>query len=385
MKNDVVKNKALRDFEVWDRYDSLDKLFSIDLELTARCNLNCRHCYINVPAGDFNSAIKELTIDEIAHIADQAIDMGAIWCLLSGGEPLLRKDFADIYMMLKKKGLLISLFTNATLVNEKHIELFLKYPPRDIEITVYGVSEETYEKVTRRPGSLKSFKRGLDLLKENNLKFRLKAMALQSNMYEMDKIAEFCRTETKDYFRYDANLHLRYDRDPVRNQEIKSERLTPEQITQIEGRDDERFEALQEHCEKYILSELGQESNTVFACGIGGGSVNIGYDGMLRLCSSLYHPDYMFDLRNGTIREALKKLVPRAKSLTSNKERFLKNCRSCSLVNICQWCPADAYLETGSLDEPVAHFCRVAHQRAAAVKHDNDEAPVQEKVLGCDR
>ena len=93
----VVKNKPLRDFSIWDRYDAPGKLFSFDLELTARCNLNCRHCYINLPAGDLNNALKELSLKEISDIADQAISMGAIWCLLSGGEPLLRKDFADVY------------------------------------------------------------------------------------------------------------------------------------------------------------------------------------------------------------------------------------------------------------------------------------------------
>ncbi|MBN1479898.1 radical SAM protein [candidate division KSB1 bacterium] len=377
-----MKNKPLRDLDLWDRYDRPGKLFSFDLELTARCNLNCRHCYINVPAGDFYHAFHELSIREISDIADQAADMGAIWCLLSGGEPLLRKDFDDIYLVLKKKGLLLSVFTNATLLNEKHLELFQKYPPRDIEITVYGVTAETYDKVTRHPGSFKLFMRGLEMLRQNSLKFRLKAMALQSNLHEMQDIAVFCREYTKDYFRYDANLHLRFDRHATRNKDIKSERLTPEQIVELEKHDPERFGALEEHCSKYVNTEFEHvQSNIVFGCGIAsGGSVVIGYDGMLRLCSSLYHPDYMFDLRNGTIKQAIEMLVPKVKALTSDRESFLGNCRSCALVNLCQWCPADAYLETGALDEPVPHFCRVAHSRAEAVNRGYARKPVAEEM-----
>jgi len=97
------------------------KPMSFELELTARCNNDCRHCYINLPAGDKEAQQKELTIDQISHIADQAVELGALWCLLTGGEPLLREDFSDVYLLLKKKGLLMSVFTNAYLLTQKHI------------------------------------------------------------------------------------------------------------------------------------------------------------------------------------------------------------------------------------------------------------------------
>ena len=54
--------------------------------------------------------------------------MGALWCLLTGGEPLLREDFAEIYLGLKRLGLLVSVFTNACLVTPEHVELFQKVP-----------------------------------------------------------------------------------------------------------------------------------------------------------------------------------------------------------------------------------------------------------------
>jgi hypothetical protein len=90
-------------------------------------------------------------------------------------------------------------FTNATLVREEHIELFRKYPPRDIEVTVYGASPETYERVTRRPGSFAAFSSGLNRLLESGVKVRLKAMALRSNFHELQAIAAFCRARTKDF------------------------------------------------------------------------------------------------------------------------------------------------------------------------------------------
>jgi len=105
---------------------------------------------------------------------------------------------------------------------------------------VYGVTKETYERITRRPGSFDAFMNGLDLLLKNNIKVRFKAMALRSNLHEMTEIARFCRERTTDYFRFDPVLHLRYDLDPVKNEEIRSELLSPEEVVELEQSDPER-------------------------------------------------------------------------------------------------------------------------------------------------
>jgi len=110
---------------------------------------------------------------------------------LTGGEPLLRRDFSDIYLMLKRKGLLVSVFTNATLVRKEHIALFKKYPPRDIEVTIYGSNQATYEAVSRVSGSYQAFVHGLNALFEAGIPVRLKAMAMRSNLADIEAIAEF--------------------------------------------------------------------------------------------------------------------------------------------------------------------------------------------------
>ena len=131
----------IQELPLWEKLKAKRTPISFDIEITARCNMNCAHCYINLPAGDHEAQTKELAVEEILRIAREAVGMGAVWCLITGGEPLLREDFPEIYMGLKRLGLLVSVFTNATLINEEHIALFKKYPPRDIEITVYGVTQ----------------------------------------------------------------------------------------------------------------------------------------------------------------------------------------------------------------------------------------------------
>jgi radical SAM protein with 4Fe4S-binding SPASM domain len=344
-------------------------LISFDLEITARCNNNCRHCYINLPAGDKVAKEKELSLEEIGDIGNEAILFGAVWCLITGGEPLLREDFPDIYLCLKKKGLLISVFTNATLVTKEHIELFKKYPPRDVEVSVYGVSKEIYERVTRTPGSFSAFRQGLDLLLGSGLDVRLKAMALRSNLCEQQAIARFCREKTKDYFRFDPFLHLRYDGNSSRNAEIKAERLSPEEIVALDQSDPERFQALGKECDKLIVPQFSHTPcNCLFHCGAGNESFSLSYDAFFRLCPSLWHPSCVYDLRIGTLAEAWHNFTPDVLALRSDREEFQETCRKCPLINLCVWCPAHASLETGELDAPVAYFCEVAHARAVALQ-----------------
>jgi radical SAM protein with 4Fe4S-binding SPASM domain len=355
-------------FPLWDKLKAKRIPLSFDLEITARCNLHCRHCYINLSSNDPEARSRELTLHEINDIADQAASMGILWILLSGGEPLLRDDFPEIYLSLKRKGFLVSVFTNATLVRDEHVELFRKYPPRDIEVTVYGASPETYERVTRRPGSFTAFLSGLSRLLESGIKVRLKAMAIRSNHHELPAIAAFCRARTKDYFRFDPQLHLRFDRDVRRNSEIRAERLTPEEIVALEMADVERFASMKNGCDTLIREDFTHTGcDHLFHCGAGNGSFSVSHDGKFRLCSSLWAPETIYDLREGTLRDAWENFTPKVRDLRSRRNEFLEGCRRCPIVNLCLWCPAHSWLETGELDTVVDYFCRVAHARAATI------------------
>ena len=201
-------------------------------------------------------------------------------------------------------------------------------------------------------------------------------MALRGNLHEMDAIADFCRERTKDYFRFDPVLHLRYDRDPIRNAEIIAERLSPEEIVALERSDPDRFESLQNGCDELILPDLTHnDCDHLFHCGAGNGSINISYDGKFRLCSSLWAPETTYDLRNGSLTKAWKELIPKVRDMRSQNVEFLNSCRKCELVNLCLWCPAHAYLETGEMDGQTPYFCQVAHARAKMLRGDTEPLP----------
>jgi radical SAM protein with 4Fe4S-binding SPASM domain len=106
----------------------------------------------------------------------------------------------------------------------------------------------------------------------------------------------------------------------------------------------------------------------LFRCGAGNGSCSISYDGHLRLCSSLWHPDCIYDLKKGTLSAALRDFVPQTRAMCSERVDFLEKCHICPIIDLCMWCPAHAHLETCELDAPAKYFCEVAHARAAEFK-----------------
>ncbi|HNR69631.1 MAG TPA: radical SAM protein [bacterium] len=379
--NNYVSVQSMPDFSLWKKLGDRRTLFSFELELTSRCNLDCRHCYINLPAADKKAKSTELSVEQISRIAGEAVELGAIWCLLTGGEPLLRKDFFDIFLALKEKGLLVSVFTNATLINSRHIEFFKKYPPRDIEITVYGVTAETYERITRRKGSYRALRLSLDKLISAGIPFTLKAMALKSNYQEMAEIGRFCRAHNNPDYRFDPFLHLRYDNDPFRNQEIKSERLSPEEIVALEKSEPLRIEGLKQ-AKMFPLDPDANKPTTchLFGCGIGKENFCVTSDGRFTFCSTLRHPEFLYDLKTGNLADGWKGLYPKVRQLSSQRQEYIENCAFCPIINLCRWCPATAHLETGSLDLPIDHFCQVAHLREKYLLSDKSTTTSNLKI-----
>ena len=333
-----VAHGRLPDFDLWERMAAERRPANFEIELTARCNNDCRHCYINLPAGDAAARAAEPSLAEIERWADEAVDLGSVWCLVTGGEPLLRDDFEDVYMALKRRGLLIGLFTNACLVTERHVELLRRYPPRDLEVTVYGATAKTYDAVAQRPGAHAAFVRGLDRLLDAGLPLRLKAMALRSNAHELAEMGEFCRRHTKDYYRFDPLLHLRYDGDAARNALIRAERLTPREIVDVERADAERFGALRARCLRLGDRAAAEPEGTaageasVFSCGAGRLTLTIGADGRFRLCSALTDRRYTYDLRAGSLTEAWTEFAPRVLALRSRRPEFVARCAGCEIL-----------------------------------------------------
>jgi radical SAM protein with 4Fe4S-binding SPASM domain len=335
----------------------------LDIELTERCNNACIHCCTNLSAGDKRSRARELDTGAWEDILRQAAGLGVMTVRFTGGEPLLRDDFPELYLFARRLGLRVMLFTNARLITPQIAALLADIPPLEaIEISVYGMRRESYEAVTGVDGSYAGFLSGVQLLLDRKVPFVVKGALLPPNKIEMAEVAAWAAANPRMDAppAYTMFFDLRGRRDSAaKNSRIRRLRVSPEEGLAILTRHPDGYrKEMTEFFEKY----LSAPGDRLFTCGIGPGCVDA--YGVFQPCLSLRHPDLTFDLKKGALKEAIASGFPRLKEMRATNPLYLERCARCFLRGFCEQCPAKSWSEHGTLDTPVEYFCRVAHAQA---------------------
>lgn len=328
-------------------------------ELTYRCNLGCTHCWVNLPAGDARARAGELAIEEIARITDEVVDAGCLWMLLTGGEIFVRPDFPEIYLHMKRKGLLLSLYTNATLITPRLADLLAEYPPARVEVSLYGITPETYEAVTGT-SALDRCLRGIRLLLDRAIKVRLKSVVTTANYDEFPVIAQSVRREFGLAFGYDPSLNFR----KVDGREASAPaavRVEPERVVEL----DRLLDAETGDLERFYHRDHRVTTDHLFTCGAGINAFHVDPYGRLGACMMV--PSITFDLRRGSFRRGWDELLDRV--VRRRKSRATR-CDGCSIAAACDACPGWSTLEHGELETPVDYVCVLNRRRAEAFRAD---------------
>lgn len=322
------------------------------LEITERCNLACLMCYINRPAGSREAIAQELSLPQIRGVLDQLAQAGCLSLLLTGGEPLLRADFCDIWRYAKQKGILVSLFTNGTLLTPRMADFLAEWRPGIIEITLYGASAETYERVTRVEGSYARCMRGIELALERGLRLNLKSVLVRANVHELEEMKAFAESLGAPY-RFDGVLWPRLDG----RSDTLEQRLSPAEIVALDERYSERQQEFDRLYEEFGAAAV--RSDYVYVCGAGKRSFHIDSAGRLSACIMARRPSY--SLLEGTFEEGWESLWPNLR-----RERTLDvACRTCTVGALCIQCPGWSQLVHGDDETPVEYVCEMGQARAA--------------------
>jgi len=335
-----------------DQLDGRRHPLGVTFEVTERCNHSCVHCYINQPAGDRRAKAQELTFPQIQSILDQLVEAETLWLLFTGGEGFVRPDFLDIYTYAKRKGVLVSLFTNGTMLTPAIADYLAEWRPYSIEITLYGYTQETYERVTGLPWSHGRCMRAIYLLLERGLPLSLKSVVLTQNYHEVEAMKSFAKRLGVNY-RYDSTIWPRLDEErPL------TFRLSPSEIVKLDVNDDERCEAWVEFFRKF--GGIPARAEYLYTCGAGVHSCHIDSYGRLTLCMLAREPSY--DLQSGCFRDGWEDFLG---ALRRRKRQRETKCVACELRGLCDQCPGWAQLVHGDNESPVDFLCQVGHLRAA--------------------
>ncbi len=346
------------------------------IELTYRCNLNCVHCYckgseekgaaskeglaeqacLKPHTGD-----RELTTREWKKILDEIHGEGCLWLCFTGGDPLIRDDFLELYAYAKDKGFIITIFTNGLLLRGKIIDYLEKSPPESIEITLNGITEAVYEGITRVKGSFGQVMRAIEELADKNLPLVLKSNCLKQNKNEIGKIKAFTdellgksvsrsKAGKKWRFKYDPMIYARLNRDIT----PCNYRLSPEELLRVKRSEPDLLKEYERGlCGK--IPVLERDKDFLYHCNAWMNQFFIDPYGRLKFCT--FSDKFSVDLRDQTFREGFYKIFPQ---LLQERFKTDSRCRDCSLRTVCHHCPARAYLETGDEEAPVSYFCELA-------------------------
>jgi radical SAM protein with 4Fe4S-binding SPASM domain len=309
--------------------------------------------------GDMEAKRREMTKEEHFRMLDELVEMGCFWLLYTGGEIFARKDFLEIYTYAKKKGFLITLFTNGTIINEQIADYLVEWPPFAIEITLYGRTRETYEALTAVPGSYDRCLRGIKLLKERGLPLKLKTVPTSINKHEVGAMRLFAEEELGVEFKMDGQINPRIDC----SQSPLAVRLTPEELVALDMADpkgkSEYLRLAKHDLEKPAnLSQI----DTIYFCGGGMNSFAINAWGEVGIC--VISQQETFSVRAAGVQAVWEESLLQ---LRNRKRTRVTKCVECRIQSLCGMCPANGEMENGDRESPVEFLCNVAHLRAQVV------------------
>jgi len=223
--------------------------------------------------------------------------------------------------------------------------------------------KDSYEAATRTKGSFEKAWQGIRLLLKHKVPFVVKGAILPSNKDELGEFEAWAKTIPwmDKPAGYSMFFDLRCHRDDEKNNAIRKIRLTPEEGLKILTKyKDEYLKEMKRFCAKFMHAS----GEKLLSCGsgIGGGSVDA--YGFFQPCMMLRHPDALYDLKKGSLEDALTNFFPKLRELKAKSPDYLARCAKCFLKGLCEQCPAKSWSESGTMDVPVEYCCDVAHAQA---------------------
>ena len=329
-----------------------------NLDLTYRCNNNCRHCWLRIPPTSPKEQ-RELTIDEIRKLVDEARNMGCHKWSISGGEPMLRPDFTEIFEYITRKCTSYSLNTNGTLITPKIARLLRRKGSK--MVALYGATAEVHDNITRNPGSLEATMQGFGYLKDAGAGFIVQLIPMRDNYHQFSEMIKLAESLSPHWRIGAAWLYLSACGDPERNREIVRQRLSPKDVVKLD-KPDLCYEEWIEGEEGASCFHLNNDERLFVSCIDARRDFHIDPYGQMTFCCFIKDPALRYDLKEGSFKNCWEEFIPSLADRVRDGREYLENCGSCELRKYCRWCPAYAYLEHGRVSAKIEHLCAIARE-----------------------
>ncbi|MCX5687296.1 MAG: radical SAM protein [Candidatus Omnitrophica bacterium] len=312
---------------------SFQNIHSACIEITYRCNLKCQHCIIHLSKRKSDIYI---SMSDFKDCVTFLREKGCRVIMLSGGEPMLHPQFKDIYLLLKKEGFGIVLFTNGTFLNSEWLDFFKKYPIGRLVITLYGSSDDEYasDSFSGEKNIFTNICETLKALPQSGIRYVVQARVSKHRKDVHDNLLRiFGNTLNmpKATLVYPRSLH------DTENTEYM---LSADEIVG-EVNDKRLRERYRSLTTDPFRNETGKAKYHI-GCGAGHGSIHITPDLYVMICA--FYRKLSFSLKQYTFDDIfhihLRSALQEVMSIESP-------CYNCSMNKCCSRCPAMGYGSVG--------------------------------------
>jgi MoaA/NifB/PqqE/SkfB family radical SAM enzyme len=326
------------------------------IDLTYRCNNDCRHCWLRLPP-DPGGAAGELTAGEIRYLVDDARAMGCREWFISGGEPMLRPDFPEIFADITAKSAWYTLNTNGTLITPEIARLLRRKGTK--LVALYGATAEVHDAVTRNPGSFEALRRGVAYLREAGAGFSVQVVPMKTNISQYEAMIRLAESWSPRWRLGATWLYLSASGDLVKNAEIRAERLDPARVVELDGAGGAGSGALEDDAAS--ACGTAPSAGGLYAnCLAGRRDFHVDPYGGMSFCGFVKDSALRLDMRTMSFAEAWDTRLPLLASAAVPAKTRAANCGTCDLRPDCKWCPVYAYLECRDHEAKIDDLCAIA-------------------------
>lgn len=345
-------------------------------ELTPRCNLRCKMCYVRLTPEEMAPIGRERTCDEWLSLAKDCKDMGLVFLLLTGGEPAIREDFCEIYENLATMGFSIAINTNGTILTPEMKELFHRLPPAQINITLYGTCRQDYEALCGDGNAFDKVSANLDWYLSEGILVHLNTTIAPDNYSKWKDLEEFALAR---------ELELRmtaYCFPPARRNNCAScsdkcasfSRITPEEAGRLIADDILYREGMDAVRTRLSNAELSMnkgcelDNGEPMSCLAGKSQFWVTWDGRITPCGMISTPEFL--LFEHGFENAWKGLVD-----ACDRIRLCAECTNCEYKKFCMNCAAVTFGETGDFSGKPEYMCSMikAYRERLVEISENEE------------
>lgn len=339
-----------------------------NFELTPTCNLHCDMCFIRMEHSAVQAMGGVRTLKEWLDTARQLKEMGTLFILLTGGEPMLYPHFKELYTALREMGFILTINTNGTLIDEDIARMFQRLKPRRVNVTLYGASNETYQQLCRSPHGFDQCMKGLQLLKAHGIDTKMNLSIVQENVHEYPQLLDIARqqdipAEVNSYMFSCTRSTCHPTRDITKHRldAYQAGMAEMEYLRYKKGKD---FKAYAQGMAQNFLQGVYATTDLGLDCRAGKSSCWFDWRGRLTPCCVMEEPAVI--LKETTVAEAWKQIVTTSESLPKHTE-----CNGCSLRIICDVCYAAACHEKKAYGN-LNYLCEMSSTKKEAFIHETN-------------